>query len=467
MVAEALGTPLMPWQRYVADVAGERLPDGSYAYRVVVVSVPRQSGKTTLIRAVGTFRAGLLGRDVFYTAQTGKDARARFRDLQEAVRLSPFRSRVKFRMSAGSEAMEFPNGRAFRVFAPTPDSLHGYTPPTVCCDEAFAHSEEDGDLLMGAIGPAQVTLVDRQIWIVSTAGTAESTWLRKWLRLALAGTDRVAVFHWAAEEADDPNDPCPCGRGHTRTLDLYDPADVAAFHPAVGFLQNGKVLQASEVIDQAQTTGSAAEYARAYGNRESRAARVIVAADAWEALAAADQAAPVDPSGVVLSYDVAGDGMASTILATWRDPTGKPTTRVYLAGPGVAWVEDEVAAAVEAWPGVTVAADDGGHTRDVTARLQARGVEVAVLSARDFASATSRLLAGIRDHGFSHDGSRFLATQVSGVALRPSSDGTVISRRHSAGDVSGVVSLAAALWVIDGTPPDVHGIPLAEFAGAL
>ena len=48
-IARLLGTPFMPWQRQVADVALELLPDGSFAYREVIVTVPRQQGKTTMV----------------------------------------------------------------------------------------------------------------------------------------------------------------------------------------------------------------------------------------------------------------------------------------------------------------------------------------------------------------------------------------------------------------------------------
>ena len=41
VVARHLGTPLMPWQQHVADIAGERLDSGAWRYPVVVVTVPR------------------------------------------------------------------------------------------------------------------------------------------------------------------------------------------------------------------------------------------------------------------------------------------------------------------------------------------------------------------------------------------------------------------------------------------
>ncbi len=75
-IAEALGQPLMPWQRDVAAVACEINPDtGLPAYREVVVTVPRQSGKTTLFLAWQIHRTQSLRwvqpqRSVF-SAQTG------------------------------------------------------------------------------------------------------------------------------------------------------------------------------------------------------------------------------------------------------------------------------------------------------------------------------------------------------------------------------------------------------------
>src|SRR5688572_29464794 len=76
-IARALGQPLMPWQSLVADVAGEMLPDGTPAFREVIVTVPRQQGKTTWLLAMEVERCTLRDRPqrVAYTAQTGSDAR--------------------------------------------------------------------------------------------------------------------------------------------------------------------------------------------------------------------------------------------------------------------------------------------------------------------------------------------------------------------------------------------------------
>ena len=60
-IAEALGTPFLPWQRMVSDVFGEIDPDtGTYYYDTLVLTVQRQAGKTTRERATETRNALLV-----------------------------------------------------------------------------------------------------------------------------------------------------------------------------------------------------------------------------------------------------------------------------------------------------------------------------------------------------------------------------------------------------------------------
>jgi len=83
-LARVLGVPLMPWQELVAEVAGEydRVTGIPY-YPEVGVTVPRQSGKTTLILVWMLHRALMWGGEsqrIAYTAQTGQDARKKLVD---------------------------------------------------------------------------------------------------------------------------------------------------------------------------------------------------------------------------------------------------------------------------------------------------------------------------------------------------------------------------------------------------
>lgn len=434
VIAATLGTPLIPWQRQVADVAEERRADGSYEYQIVVVSVPRQTGKTTLLRAIGTKRALVNGRDVFYTAQKGKDARERWLDLVKILRTHPaFRDRVEVALRGGSEQVLFPSGGAFRVFAPSVESLHGYTPPTVMLDEAFALPGGHGELLMGAIGPAQITILDRQIWIVSTAGTAESTFLHDWIDRGMEGAPRVACFYWGARDDQDP----------------FNPDHIAAFHPGIGHTLNGKILTTTDVLEQAETN-TRAEYERAYANRRTLTVSHLIPAETWRALVPeGGLTPPADLTRSVLTYDVSHDRRAGSIVAAWYDDDQRLCVRLVKAAPGTGWMPGELRQLKQRWRPRAIAAVGSGPVMDVTQQLtHAPAVDVRVLSEREYATACGAFLSAIEEQTIHHDDEELLNRSAVGLVTRPAvSDGVAFSRRHSVGDSSAAIAAAVASWV--------------------
>lgn len=452
-MAKHLGTPLLPWQALVADVAGERVPDparcvscrdGSaychtcpYRYPVVVVTVPRQSGKTTLMRAVAVERCmALPDLPAFYTAQTGKDARDRWNDLVKQVNRSPLKGRVQIRRAAGQERLVFPNGSEFRCFAPTPSSLHGYTPPLVMLDEAFAHDDATGNDLMGAIGPAQITLSHRQLWIVSTAGTADSGFLNKWIEAGRNRAPGVALFDWGAGPEVE---------------NIYDPEAWWEFHPALG------ILCTEEAIQGQAAHLSRSEFERAYGNRPTVTESHEIPAEVWRALGPSDTRVQVPPAAgepLVLSYDVAHDRSASAIVATWSGAEGRRNSRVVDYAPGMGWVADRITDYRARWNVRAVVADDGGPAREVTDVLRRLHVPVEVTNAREFATAWGFLMQHLAAVDLLHDGSPVLASAASSVVTRPMGDGQAPSRRNSAADVSALVALMVGAYFHGRTPAD-------------
>lgn len=447
IVAKTLGTPLIPWQTHVSFVAGERRADGSYEYEIVVVTVPRQTGKTTLLRAVGTQRA-LAGRDVFYTAQTGKAARARWADLVQILQLSPvFRKRIKVALRGGSEHVEFLNsGAVFQCFAPTPESLHSYTIPTVMVDEAFAQTAGRGELLMGAIGPTQFTIVDKQIWIVSTAGTAESEWFHDWVDRGRDGADRVALFDWGATDEQNP----------------YDLDDIAAFHPGVGFELNGKTLTASDVLTELGKN-TRAEYERAFANRRTLTTSNLIGPDTWQALKF-DGRPGLDVSSSVLAYDVAHDRQSAAIVAV-SDQDGTPCGVVLRHQAGTAWLVDAVDQLARDGRPLHLAAVDNGPVLDITQQLRHRGHDPVVLAERAWSAASGAFLSRVDDQTVSwwadgDDAAQLLAASVTGLVTRAAAvDGVAFSRRHSVGDSAPAIALVAGIAVLVDQPtgkPEIY-----------
>jgi hypothetical protein len=436
-VAESLGTPLLPWQRYVADVATERRDDGSYEYETVVVTVPRQTGKTTLIRAVGVHRAAILRRDTHYTAQTGKDARKRWSELVEIVESSEvWKGRTSKSLRGGDEHLNFGKA-AFHCFAPVKDCLHGSTPATVVLDEAFALDAAKGAMMMGAISPAQQTIRARQRWIVSTAGTADSTFLHDWIDRAADGMPRVALFDWGATDDQDP----------------YDLDDIAAYHPGIGFLLNERVLTPLDVLAELENN-TRAEYERAFANRRTVTVSHLIPTEVWRGLRDLDPEPPTDTSRVTLTYDVSLDRRSGAILASWPGPDGRPRVRVVKSGPGVEWLAPALVDLRADWRPRAVAAVGNGPVLEVTADLRARGEEVRELTEREWSTATGRFLTAIDEAAFAHHGTPqgddLLTRSVTGLVTRAGAvDGVAVSKRHSVGDSSAGCAAVAGVWLTE------------------
>lgn len=410
--------------------------------------MPRQTGKTTLIRSVATHSALVRGRDVFYTAQTGKDARARWMDLVKILRVNKaLKGRFKVALRGGSEHVDF-GGAVFQVFAPTPESLHGYTPPKVIIDEAFAQDAAAGELLMGAIGPAQLTVRDKQIWLVSTMGTADSTFFHDWIDRAREGMPRVALFDWGAGEDDDP----------------YTAEGVAAFHPGIGFELNGMELEPDHVLSEVEKN-TRAEYERAFANRRTVTQSSVIPRDLWRELRIQGLAAPDDVSDLVLTYDVQKDRESASIVATWKHE-GRIVGKVVRHQAGVAWLAEAVDELRRRWRPLAVAAIDNGPVLDVTAQLIARGVDVEQLREREYAAACGAFLTLFREGTIGHDDDRLvMEPSVTGLVPRGAvSDGIAFSRRHSIGDSSAGIAFVAGAWTL--RRDDLAGKPTTYFRSA-
>src|SRR6266700_7697650 len=144
-VGAALGQPFMPHQREIAMVGGEiDRRTGLPAYRTVIVTVTRQTGKTTLyvswqIHRCTAPRWEHPQRSAF-TAQSGKDARDKWLDelfplIRRSRALKPLVSRIYEGM--GNEFIRFSNGSLIRLLSTSTSSGHSKTIHQAVLDEIW------------------------------------------------------------------------------------------------------------------------------------------------------------------------------------------------------------------------------------------------------------------------------------------------------------------------------------------
>ena len=265
-VAAVLGIELMPWQRQVLDVALEH-EAGRLAYRDVVVTVPRQSGKSTLTLPLIVWRMLAARSTLVYGAQSRLAARQKLLDDQLPIL---GRSRLGKSFTAtratGQEALRSANGSLCRVISSDETAAHGMTLSLGVLDEAWALGAE----VEQAVRPAMSTKRNGQLWSVSTAGTARSTWWRSKVELGreavqAGSTSGVAFFEWSAP----PEAP------------LEDPATLRSCHPALGLTVDEATIRGD--IAAMSPTEARRAYLNQWADDADDAGWGVVSRELWEA----------------------------------------------------------------------------------------------------------------------------------------------------------------------------------------
>ena len=415
-----LGTPLMPWQRQVVDTACEIDPTtGRPAYGTVVVTVPRQSGKTTMTRGYAVGRALAIPQSsTWYTAQTRNAARGRFEDLIRAVRFGPLAAHTTIRLTNGSESVEWPNGSRFRLFAPQPDAVHGETLDAAVIDEGWAFDDARGAELLQAVVPAGATRPWFQLWVVSTAGTAESTWLKQLVDTGRTLPAGMAYFEWSA--ASDSL------------------ADVIAAHPAVG-----RTIT-PDAIRTAAATLPPGEFARAYGNLWTQASEAVIAPGVWAAVQATGLPAPVRPPAAV-AVDVSPDRSTATVAVAWQPPTGPPAVAVADHGPLTAALP-RTCADLAARFGCPIVFDPRSAAAATADDLARGGTQLRPMGTSDVAVASQQFYDAALAGALAVRPDPALDAAVTAAVTRPVGDGWAWGRRKAAADITALCAATWALW---------------------
>ena len=431
-IAAALGTPFMPWQQDTVDVAFEVWPEGhpnagELVYREVRLTVPRQSGKTTLLLAVAIHRclAFLDAQNVIYTAQNGVAARSKFiDDYLRVLERSPFSPLFRSRLTNGHEAMLWDNGSKFGITASTEKAGHGQVLDLGIMDEAFAHVDAR---LEQAFRPAMNTRKQPQLWIVSTAGTPEaSLYLYEKVkdgreRVERGDTSGVAYFEYSAEDS----------------ADWRDEAVWLSMMPALGH------TTPIEAIRAAADSMTEAEFRRAYLNQwvTKAADDLALPLEKWHTLG--DMRSQADDP-VTFAIDVPPDRSSAAIGVWGQRSDGLGHAEVIDHRPGTDWVVERMADIAKRWSTYDVTIDGAGPAMSLLPELQAAGLEVHLLNTTDVTSACAQMFDAIEAESFRHRDQTNLNAAVAGAKRRPIGDRWAYGRKSSSIDISPIVAVTFA-----------------------
>ena len=412
-----LGQPFMPWQQHVADIGCEIDQATGYpAYREVVVTVPRQSGKTTMFvswQADRCLNWGKVQRSAF-TAQSGKDARDKWVDeifpLLKGSKLAPLLGQTNRGM--GNESVSWKTGSIIRILSTSASSGHSKTLHQAVMDEIWHDTDDRREQ---GLRPAMITVPDAQLLVCSTAGTHASTVLNRKVqagRLAVAEDkgSGIAYFEWSAPDDWDPT----------------DESTWWSFMPALGHTIGPDAIR-TELASMDRS-----EFIRAYGNRPTGGSDVVIPPEIWRRV--------IDPTAkpsapIRFGLDVSEDRASSAIVACGANNV----LEVIEHRPGTGWVRDranELAAAHDS----TVALDFGGP-----AGVLADGIERCErMQGRDVIQACGAMYDAIVEATVTFRQDDALDAAVNGVVKKPVGDQWVWSRKASVADVTPLMAATLA-----------------------
>jgi phage terminase large subunit-like protein len=415
----------MPWQRLVADIGLELFPGTMIpAYREVVITVPRQNGKTTLMLAWEIQRAlgWSVSQRIAYTAQTGKDAREKLINDQAPLidpamppRL-PVKAGVK-RVSrgVGNESVLFKTGSRIILLNSGDDSGHGKTLDLGVIDESFA---DEDDRREQAMLPAMLTRPSAQILNISTAGTEKSAFLKRKVDTGRAAVDAgvtsgMAYFEWSAGE----------------DADIDDEATWWSCMPALGYTQT------IEAVRHARLTMPEGDFRRACLNQWTISEERVIPAAVWNAVCS-ESLAP--DRGLVIGLDVNPERSAAAIAIA--DNEGR--CELVKFAEGVGWVVAKASELAKKWE-APVAFDTYGGAASLIPEIEAKGVVCHGYSSREMAAACGNTFDAIADRKIQIRRNPDLDIAAAGVRKRSVGD-TWIWGRNSDKDVSPLMALTLA-----------------------
>jgi Phage Terminase len=435
---DLVGRELMPWQQQVANVALEVDPETKLlAYRQVVLTVPRQSGKTTLLLAVMVHRALSFGgrQRIIYTAQDRLSAHKKWENehvpLLESSR--KMRGRFTIRRQRGEESIRWRNGSLHSLTAPTEKATHGDVLDLAVIDEAFARED---DRVEQGMKPAMITRDQPQLWIVSTAGNRKSAYLRGKVEAGRSavemGVDRgIAYFEWSARPDEDPG-----------SIETW-----RRCMPALGHTIKWNAIQADF------QTMELDEFRRAYLNQWQEDASDdwdVISKATWGSLKMEYRDRPYRPAFAV---DVNPDRTWAAIGVCGRQADGNLSIEIDRHDRGTSWIVPRLKELQAKWRPCAIVIAPSTPAGNWIQEAEAAGLEVEKPTTRDIAHGCASLFDGTGSNPearqapwIRHRDQIELNAAVAGAQKREYGDIWLWARKGVSVDISPLVAVTLALW---------------------
>lgn len=473
-VMRLLGWEPMPWQQDVFDVAFEVDAFGQLWYTEIVIIIPRQSGKSTLVIPWGVHRMVTWPDRQFllYIAQTRAKALEKLEEEHFyhvgrspfAELLVPNRRGNLLHLSHGDEHMKWANGSKWGIDAPTEDAGHGGTLGLTIGDEIFAQKD---DRLEAALGPATTAVDDAQSLWISTVGESKLKSPFLWKK-AESGRARVEVVR-----AD------PSFLSVHRSLyieysapmdaDPLDPLTWWGCMPALGYTTTERKIAAfAENMREA--------FYRPFLNwwGDDLGTDWEIPKDAWNHHDVLDRDSQIDTNKLVWVIDISPDRDWASIGVAGQRADGKLHIEVVSDGPGTSWLLDGEGEGDDRLKGILELVDRNGGvvyyehrtTGTIGPDLEEAGIEAYPIGAQDIAVAAPALKDYALNKRIVHLGQSELNEALAAAAKKKLGDGWAWVRGRSLRPITSLITVTYALRMLAKKLPELGYDPASALRHA-
>jgi phage terminase large subunit-like protein len=421
-LAEKIGMPLIPWQRWVLDDLLTIDDKEMWVKKSGLILVSRQSGKTHLARMLILSHLFLWGsKNVLGMSSNRNMALDTFRNVAYTIEDNQFlKDQVRqIRLANGQESITLLNGARYEIAAATRDAPRGKTADFLYLDELREWSEE----AFTAALPVTRARSNSMTLMTSNAGDGFSTVLNDLRERSLSYPPvTLGYYEWSAPQ-------------HCK---INDRKAWAMANPALGYFVTEQTLEEAVNTNSIEATRT-----------EMLCQWVDSAVSPWvygsiEACSDSTLEIPVGPM-TIMAFDIAPTRRSGALIMGQMKDDKIAVGLAQLWHSDIAIDEVKMASDINEWARKYhphIICFDKYATQSIATRLEQSGWRMQDVSGQAFYQACSDLSDAMANGRMVHSGQADLVQHLNNCAAKTSDAGWRIIRRKSAGDVTAAISLA-------------------------
>lgn len=405
---------------------------GLYAADTVVLSIPRQTGKTFDIGGV-IFADSIInpGMTTVWTAHRFKVARESFNEMRAWAKSPLLKQHIDYNeitTAAGNECIPFYNGSRIVFAARERGAIRGFTKVRrLVLDEAQILTE----FALSDLVPTMNQAVNPQLVLMGTPpkSTDPGEVFSRLRAEALAGeSEGVLYVEFSAASQADPDD-----REAWRRANPSYPYRT----PAKAILRMRKLLSVEDFKREA------------LGMWEYAGSGSPIHPVAWSSLALD---LPDRPAGDPCFFLDCSPGLASSSINAATMVNGRPYVELADYRIGSDWLVERAVELYERYPGAVFGVYASGTISALLPELESCGIRPQTFTNSDMGRACAHLQKLVANRAMAHSGDPLYVTALEGAVKRDIGDDLWAWSRRKSTDISPIVSATGALWLLERQP---------------